>query len=480
MTMPASRRPVRKGPKILERNLSSQIRASHDAGKPIPPGSPHQAPATNPDGAIPANDAYAVPLEAPRPAHSLGKDVTPVSGKTPSRPAGVYLDTDTELDSDLKRILSILSKTPAPDPADPGAKPRRPAQVKPSRSAEIRAPSGESPFAYRSTNSRSSTYMPDAPSTHVIINSTAAPDFVWDHTRKPAPSAGARQVTLPTDNPRSTPAHAPDPSPAPAPALAGPRFMPPPPTPLKSSRQPQRSPSELYPPVDQREEDRIRRKLYRASRKRERSTRPQISLTNFLIATALCANAITLLATTGLPIDDYLGKLGLPPVHPDSSSQSTELALSPTSSVCEADPNADGCFTGNIIRQGTVICGHSVHPLALEFANSPVRARIGLSHRFHMAPSTGFVTVFETPSRINFITRDLKVPIDLISFNRDGNFEALKLDIPPAQQLPVTIAPATGLLALKGGEITRLGITPDCRLHLFEDGVPAEMFEGEN
>jgi uncharacterized membrane protein (UPF0127 family) len=145
-------------------------------------------------------------------------------------------------------------------------------------------------------------------------------------------------------------------------------------------------------------------------------------------------------------------------------------------SMCAQQPSMDGCFTNNVIRAAALVCPSAMHPIAVEFASSPVRAALGLSHRATMAPSTGFATILSAETTFDFMTRDLNFAVDLISFRRNGNIAGMLKNVQPRQQLPVQVAKADGIIALKGNEIERLGLTPDCRIAIFENGIPPEYF----
>lgn len=222
----------------------------------------------------------------------------------------------------------------------------------------------------------------------------------------------------------------------------------------------------------------IERKLRIAENRRIRLAKQNNSILFFFITTAIFTNTF-LAISQSQDTKDFLQKNGISIFGNSKSEQTIDKEIADANSSCADKPEADGCFSSNVIRQGTIICGSNIHPLALEFASTPLRAKIGLSYRKELPSSTGFITVFENPSVINFITKDISFAIDLISFDRDGQFKAIKKEISGGQQMPIQIAPSTGLLALKAGEVSRLSITPECRLHLFENGVPASMFEGE-
>ena len=139
---------------------------------------------------------------------------------------------------------------------------------------------------------------------------------------------------------------------------------------------------------------------------------------------------------------------------------------------CIDDPEQDGCFVGNVIRQGAFLCADGPRPVALEFASSPVRAQVGLSHRDHLAPSTGFATILPTTTRVNYITKDVRVPLDIVAFRRDGSIAAIIPDIPPRRQMPIAVPAADGIVAIRGGEAKRLRITEACQFAAYEEGVP--------
>ncbi|WP_162820507.1 DUF192 domain-containing protein [Microvirga calopogonii] len=145
-------------------------------------------------------------------------------------------------------------------------------------------------------------------------------------------------------------------------------------------------------------------------------------------------------------------------------------------SMCAQQPSMDGCFTNNVIRAAAFVCPTAMHPVAVEFASSPVRAAVGLSHRASMAPSTGFATILSAETTFDFMTRDLNFAVDLISFRRNGNIAGMLKNVQPRQQLPVQVAKADGIIALRGNEIERLALTPDCRIAIFENGIPPEYF----
>ncbi|QRM35069.1 DUF192 domain-containing protein [Microvirga sp. VF16] len=146
------------------------------------------------------------------------------------------------------------------------------------------------------------------------------------------------------------------------------------------------------------------------------------------------------------------------------------------SSMCAQQPSTDGCFTNNVIRAAAFVCPTAMHPVAVEFASSPVRAAVGLSHRASMAPSTGFATILSAETTFDFMTRDLNFAVDLISFRRNGSIAGMLKNVQPRQQLPVQVAKADGIIALRGNEIERLALTPDCRIAIFENGIPPEYF----
>lgn len=143
-----------------------------------------------------------------------------------------------------------------------------------------------------------------------------------------------------------------------------------------------------------------------------------------------------------------------------------------TAKSCIDDPEQDGCFVGNVIRQGAFLCADGPRPVALEFASSPVRAQVGLSHRDHLAPSTGFATILPTTTRVNYITKDVRVPLDIVAFRRDGSIAAIIPDIPPRRQMPIAVPAADGIVAIRGGEAKRLRITEACQFAAYEEGVP--------
>jgi uncharacterized membrane protein (UPF0127 family) len=147
--------------------------------------------------------------------------------------------------------------------------------------------------------------------------------------------------------------------------------------------------------------------------------------------------------------------------------------------TCTEDPDQDGCFTGNVVRQGAFLCQDGPRPLALEFASSPIRSAMGLSHRDHIAASTGFTTILPTTTRVNYITKDLRVPIDIIAFHRDGRIAQIVQNVPARRQMPVALQPADGIVALKAGESQRLRITDQCQFAAYEDGVPMPVATSE-
>lgn len=145
-------------------------------------------------------------------------------------------------------------------------------------------------------------------------------------------------------------------------------------------------------------------------------------------------------------------------------------------SICAQQPSMDGCFTNNVIRAAAFVCPTAMHPIAVEFASSPVRAAVGLSHRATIAPSTGFATVLSAETTFDFMTRDLNFAVDLVSFRRNGTIAGMLKNVQPRQQLPVQVAKADGIIALRGNEVERLALTPDCRIAIFENGIPPEYF----
>lgn len=155
-----------------------------------------------------------------------------------------------------------------------------------------------------------------------------------------------------------------------------------------------------------------------------------------------------------------------------ATPQPTPRTQIATAKSCIDDPEQDGCFVGNVIRQGAFLCADGPRPVALEFASSPVRAQVGLSHRDHLAPSTGFATILPTTTRVNYITKDVRVPLDIVAFRRDGSIAAIIPDIPPRRQMPIAVPAADGIVAIRGGEAKRLRITEACQFAAYEEGVP--------
>lgn len=155
------------------------------------------------------------------------------------------------------------------------------------------------------------------------------------------------------------------------------------------------------------------------------------------------------------------------PATPQPAAAPAQAATS-----CAQEPDQDGCFVGNVVRQGAFLCADGPRPLALEFASSPLRAQVGLSHRDHVAPSTGFATILPTTTRVNYITKDIRVPLDLIAFHRDGRIAAIIPNIPPRRQMPVAVPAADGIVAIRGGEAQRLRLTEACQFAAYEEGVP--------
>lgn len=155
-----------------------------------------------------------------------------------------------------------------------------------------------------------------------------------------------------------------------------------------------------------------------------------------------------------------------------TASSQTPVTPAVVKTTCQADPDQDGCYTSNVIRQGAFLCPDGPRPVALEFASSPVRSMMGLAHRDQIAASTGFATILPTTTRVNYITKDVRVPIDIVAFTRDGRIVTILPNVPARRQMPTGLPAADGIVALRGGEAQRMRLTQDCGFAAYEDGVP--------
>lgn len=98
-------------------------------------------------------------------------------------------------------------------------------------------------------------------------------------------------------------------------------------------------------------------------------------------------------------------------------------------------------------------------PLTVEVASTPAEQELGLSYRVSLAPESGMLFTFATPSRQGFWMKGMNFPLDFI-YTRAGAVVQLKENV-SAAGIPVPFFPdqdIDGVIEVNAGWISRHGI----------------------
>jgi hypothetical protein len=113
----------------------------------------------------------------------------------------------------------------------------------------------------------------------------------------------------------------------------------------------------------------------------------------------------------------------------------------------------------------TIESASGAHKFTVEIATTPAQMEQGLMFRRNLAPDSGMLFVFKTPSRASMWMKNTFIPLDMLFIDPQGRIiNIAERRVPESLDTTGAAAPARAVLELNGGTAARLGIRPGDRV----------------
>jgi uncharacterized protein len=113
----------------------------------------------------------------------------------------------------------------------------------------------------------------------------------------------------------------------------------------------------------------------------------------------------------------------------------------------------------------TIESATGAHKFNIEIATTQAQMEQGLMFRRTLAPDSGMLFVFKTPSRASMWMKNTLIPLDMLYIDPQGRIiNIAERRIPESLDTTSAAAPARAVLELNGGTAARLGIRPGDRV----------------
>ena len=105
------------------------------------------------------------------------------------------------------------------------------------------------------------------------------------------------------------------------------------------------------------------------------------------------------------------------------------------------------------------------HKFAIELATTPAQMEQGLMFRQSLAPDSGMLFDFRTPSMASMWMKNTWIPLDMLFIDARGHIVNIRERAVPGSLEPISAAaPVRVVVELNGGTAARLGIRPGDRV----------------
>ncbi len=113
----------------------------------------------------------------------------------------------------------------------------------------------------------------------------------------------------------------------------------------------------------------------------------------------------------------------------------------------------------------TVVTANGPRKFTVELATTPAQMEQGLMFRQSLAPDSGMLFDFKTPSPVSMWMKNTLIPLDMLFVDARGNIVNIhERAVPGSLNTINAAAPVRAVLELNGGTATRLGIKPGDRV----------------
>jgi uncharacterized membrane protein (UPF0127 family) len=105
------------------------------------------------------------------------------------------------------------------------------------------------------------------------------------------------------------------------------------------------------------------------------------------------------------------------------------------------------------------------HNFAVEVATTPAQMEQGLMFRRSLAPDSGMIFDFKTPSMATMWMKNTLIPLDMLFVDAQGRIVNIhERAVPGSLDMIAAAAPVRAVVELNGGTAARLGIRPGDRV----------------
>ena len=112
----------------------------------------------------------------------------------------------------------------------------------------------------------------------------------------------------------------------------------------------------------------------------------------------------------------------------------------------------------------TIVTASGPQKFTVELATTPAQMEQGLMFRQSLAPDSGMLFDFKTPSMASMWMKNTLIPLDMLFIDAQGRVVNIAERTVPGSLDPVgAAAPVRAVLELNGGTAARLGIRPGDR-----------------
>jgi uncharacterized membrane protein (UPF0127 family) len=113
----------------------------------------------------------------------------------------------------------------------------------------------------------------------------------------------------------------------------------------------------------------------------------------------------------------------------------------------------------------TIVTASGPQKFTVELATTPPQMEQGLMFRQSLAPDSGMLFDFKTPSMASMWMKNTLIPLDMLFIDAQGRIVNIAERTVPGSLDPVgAAAPVRAVLELSGGTAARLGIRPGDRV----------------
>jgi hypothetical protein len=109
----------------------------------------------------------------------------------------------------------------------------------------------------------------------------------------------------------------------------------------------------------------------------------------------------------------------------------------------------------------TIVSATGPHRFTVEVAETPEQMEQGLMFRRAMAPDTGMLFDYKTPTVATMWMRNTLIPLDMLFVDGRGRIVNIhQRAVPQSLDIIAAAAPVRAVIELNGGTAARLGIAP--------------------